>query len=115
MFVAAPLPFDDVLEFYSRWADSFLAAHVVPLAAPIPVLVRGVVAELSAKKLMQLAGHKAESIDQAELAAKAMLERWAASVPLRGDTAEASANKSVASSIVTVGSDPRGWGSRTLP
>jgi hypothetical protein len=54
--VATPLPFDDVLEFYSRFVDAFLPAHLVPLVAPYPVTVTALVAELTAKKLLLLEG-----------------------------------------------------------
>src|SRR5690242_15137565 len=57
MLVATPLPFDKVLEFYSRFVDSFLPAHAVPLVAPYPDVVVATVAELAAKKLLHLCGH----------------------------------------------------------
>ena len=116
--IAAPLPFDEVLEFYSRWADGFLPAHLVPLLPDAdtnyPPIVRGVVAELASKKLQLLAGHSSEAVGQYEIAAKAQLERWSKGVPLR-DSAEGAANQSIASSLVITGTDSRGWGSRLLP
>lgn len=116
MIVAVALPFDDVIEFYSRWVDGFVPAHLVPFTAgSVPVMIKAIVAELAAKKLMQLAGHSSESVNDAELVAKAQLERWSKGVPLRDAAATTSANKSVVSSITVVGSDPRGWGSGTLP
>src|SRR5262249_13622594 len=30
-------PYDDVIEYYSRWADTFLPAHLVPLGRTEPV------------------------------------------------------------------------------
>lgn len=118
VFVATPLPFDEVLEFYSRWVDGFLPAHFVPLKPDddgrFPVIVSGIVAELAAKKLQQLAGHASVSVGEYEIAAKAQLERWSKGVPLR-DPAEGDANRAVASSLVITGTDPRGWGSRYLP
>lgn len=83
MAVTADLPFADVLEFYSRFVDGFLPAEVVPLQAPYPVTVIGIVAQLSAKKLQILSGLTSESMDASELAAKAQLERWAAGLPVR--------------------------------
>lgn len=118
VFVASPLPFDEVLEFYSRWADGFLSAHLVPLQRDedgrYPVVVSGVVAELASKKLQQLAGHTSVSVGEFEIAAKAQLERWSKGVPLR-DPKQGSANAAVASSLVVEGTDSRGWGSRCLP
>jgi hypothetical protein len=113
MLVAIALPFDEVLEFYSRWVDDLLPAHLVPLSAPVPVTVVATVAELAAKKLLQLAGHASVTVNEAELAAKARLERWAKGLPLRDTTATASANLAV--SEAAGASDPRGWGSGSLP
>ena len=91
-------PFDDVIEFYSRWADGLLPAHAVPLAAPIHATVRGVVADCSAKRLLNIDGKSSEVVNQAELAGKAILERYAAGIPLRGATTTVRANLSVNSS-----------------
>jgi hypothetical protein len=116
MIVAVPQPINEVIEFYSRWVDGFVPAHAVPFTAgSIPVMVKAIVAELAAKKLMQLAGHTSASVNEAELAAKAQLERWSKGVPLRDATETAHTNKAVVASLVAVDVDPRGWGSRLLP
>lgn len=107
-------PYDDVIEFYSRWADAFLPAHLVPLQAPIHPTVKGIVAELSAKKLLNLDGKTSEAVNAAEIAAKAMLERFAIGLPLRGAAATARTNLAISSSLAS-SSDPRGWGSGSLP
>jgi hypothetical protein len=83
MVVSMDLPFDDVLEFYSRFVDGFLPADAVPLTAPYPVTVVGVVAELTAKKIQILSGMRSGSMDEAEVAAGAQLKRWAAGLPVR--------------------------------
>lgn len=114
MMVSTDLPFDDVLEFYSRFVDGFLPAHLVPLKSPYPVTVVALVAELSARKLQQLSGVESASVEKTELAAKAQLERWAKGLPLRDTRATASANLAVTSTLGST-SDPRGWGSGTLP
>jgi hypothetical protein len=85
-FIASPLPFDAVIEFYSRWVDHFLVGHRVPLVAPDAFIV-GIVAELSARKLMLLAGHKSESVTEYELAAKAQVERFAKGITVKSDSA----------------------------
>src|SRR5665213_1188510 len=109
--VASPLPFDDVMEFYSRWVDSFCPEHLVPFTAPIPALVKGIVAQLSATKLSQLAGHKADSLDAAELKCVAQMERWVKGISLRGDpTATKLAGLAPTKTLVVGGFDPRGWG-----
>jgi hypothetical protein len=118
--VATPLPIDEVLEFYSRFVDGFLPAHFVPLSAP-SITVRAIVAELAAKKLLLMAGQSSQSMTEQELAAKAQLERWAKSLPLR-DGARGSANLAYSESVrsetrpVNTGArnwDPRFWDPRT--
>ncbi len=105
--VSAALPFDEVLEFYSRFVDGCIP-HAVPLAAPYPVIVVAIVAELSAKKLLMFAGQSSQSMTEFELAAKAQLERWYAGAPIRDARASAPTNLAVAEQVL---SDPRGWGS----
>jgi hypothetical protein len=104
-------PYSEVIEYYSRWADSFLPAHVVPLTEPIHPLVKGLVAQLSAKALLNLDGKSSEIVNSAELAAKAQLERLAKGLPLRG--AEPTPERS--NLAVSSSSPEGGWGSGTLP
>lgn len=108
MFVTIALPFDEILEFYSRFVDGFLPAHLVPLEEPYPITVVALVSELAAKKLQILSGVSSESMTATEIAAKAQLERWAKGVPLRDAAATASANKAISSTLGTA-ADPRGW------
>ncbi len=114
MIVTKQPPYDDIIEFYSRWADAFLPAHLVPLESPIHPTVKGIVAELSAKKIMNLDGKASAIVDAAELASKAMLERFAKGIPLRGAAATASANLAVTATLSET-TDARGWGSESLP
>lgn len=81
--VATDLPWADVGEFYSRWADAFLPAEAVPLATPYPITVVGIVAQLMAAKMQRLSGTSSESMDKDEIAAKAQLERFAKGIPVR--------------------------------
>ncbi len=106
--------YDETIEFYSRWADGFLPAHLVPLTSTIHPLVRGVVADLAAKKILNVNGQDSSVINSAELAAKAMLERYAAGIPLRGADVSASSNLAIRNTLGTA-ADPRGWGSGSLP
>lgn len=112
--VAMDLPFEQILEFYSRFVDAFLIGHQVPLVEPYPVTVIGIVAELTAQRLLRISNQKSESMDQVELAAKAQLERWTRGVVLRDQRQTAPANLAIG-----WGDAPRGWGSRgdggTLP
>lgn len=115
MLVAVALPIDDVLEFYARWIDHFMPAHLVPFTSPVPVVVVALNAELAAKKLMNIAGHESGTIDAFEISAKAMLERFAKGLPLRDANATGPANLTATATLVVTGTDPRGWGSGILP
>jgi len=83
VMVTADLPFDAILEFYSRFADGFLPAHAVPLVTPYPITVVAIVATLAAKRLQILSGVTSESMKDEEIAAKAQLERYATGIPVR--------------------------------
>ena len=108
--------YDDVIEFYSRWADGMLPAHVAPLTAPIHPLVRGVVADLAAKKLLVANGVDSAVLNAAEVAGKAILERLKIGIPLRGAAATDPTNLAITSTAASsTSSDPRGWGSETIP
>lgn len=113
MIVRAELPIADLLEAYSRFVDDFIP-HLVPLSAPYPVTVVRVVCELTAAKLLSLAGQSSITMSEAELGAKAQLERWAKGVPIKSVDAAQAANKAITSTSRSAG-DPRGWGSDTLP
>lgn len=114
MQVATALPFDELLEAYSRFVDGVLVGHVVPLTAPYPIQVVVIVAELVAKKLQLIAGQASDSMKETELGAKAQLERWAAGIPTREAVATVSANKAVSQPAGAL-ADQRGWGSGSLP
>ena len=103
--------FDDVIEFCSRLADTSLPAHPVPPTAPIPPLVRGCVADMAAKRVLNANGQNSEAVKATDLEAKAILERFAAGMPLRGGTAQTPANLAITATSVSSGADPRGWGS----
>lgn len=107
VLVAVALPIDEVLEFYSRFVDPFLPAHLVPLTPPYPVTVTATVAKLAAKELLRIAGQTSESMTELEIGAKAQLERWAKGIPLRDARATASTNLAVSEGSST---DPRKWG-----
>lgn len=82
MMVTADLPFEDVLEYYSRFVDGFVP-EAAPLTTPYPITVVAIVAELSAKKLQILSGLTSGSMNETEMAAQAQLKRWASGVPVR--------------------------------
>jgi len=113
MMVKAELPVAELLEAYSRFVDDFVPAHLVPMTAPYPVTVARIVCELVAAKLLSLAGQSSVSMTEAEVGAKAQLERWAKGIPIR--EVVSAANLSVVASYATTAGDPRGWGSGSLP
>ncbi len=116
-FVSREPPYDNVIEFVSRWADAFLPADAVPLEAPIHPLVRGVVADISAKRLQNYDGKSSAIVDAAELAGKAILERFSKGLPLReaDGITTTSTNKAIVTTITDDEPDQRGWGSAGLP
>jgi hypothetical protein len=113
MVIREPL-IDDHIEFYSRWADAFLPAHIVPLGRTEAVhpTVRGIVADLVAKRVLNADGKSSAIVDATELASKAQLERFAAGLVLRGAPVPASSNLAVTAPAGSI--DPRGWGGRAL-
>jgi hypothetical protein len=115
MLVVKPLPIDRMLELYSRWIDGFLPAHVVPLAAPYPIVIVAICAQLAGKALMNLDGKSSDIVTAAETVAMAQLARWATGIPLR-DAAVTTpvANRAINSSLFK-SPDPRGWGSGSIP
>jgi hypothetical protein len=68
-------------------------------------LVKGIVAKLSFKELLRLNGQTSISTKDAELEAKAQLERWAKGLPIR-NAVSAPTNLAVSERITA---DPRGW------
>lgn len=114
MIVAREPRYDERIEFYSRWADGMLPGHLVPLAAPIHPIVLGVVARCAARQLLADGGQDSALVAAQELAAKAILERYAAGLPLRGATVTASSNLATRASTAAATADPLGWGSGVI-
>jgi hypothetical protein len=106
MIVTREPLYDDVIEFCSRLADTSLPAHLVPLTAPIHPLVRGCVADMAAKRILNGNANDSAAVKGIDLESKAILERFAAGMPLRGGTAQVATNLAVTSTAATA---------RTLP
>lgn len=110
--VAIELPFDAVLEYCSRWVDTLIPAHAVPLVAPYPNVVTVTVAELAARKLMHLAGHRSESVDEYEALARERLKDWARGIriadPIVRDNVQTNLAVKGRSSATQLSA--RGWG-----
>ena len=97
---------DKIREFYSRWIDTFLPAHAVPMEDPIPPLIEGLCAQLSARAMLLAEGEQSGGIDELERAAKAQIERFASGLVVRDARATASTNTAITSPVKTGG---RGW------
>jgi hypothetical protein len=116
MVVAREPDFDMWIEFYSRWTDTSLPAHVVPLGRtkPVPALIVGLVADMVAERMFNVSGQPStEAMKALEVATAAQLARFATGIPLRDEKATPSANLAVTVAAGTM--DPRGWGSGVLP
>ena len=113
MIVTAPIDIDALLEAYSRFVDDFMP-HGVPMTEPYPVTVVRVVCELTAAKLLNMSGQASQSMKDAEISAKAQLERWLKGLPIRDASASASSNLAVRVAS-TSATDPSGWRSGTIP
>lgn len=110
MLVTREPAYDDIIEFFSRWADTFLPAHVVPLEQPIHPLVRGIVADLSKKAILNIDGKDSASVDAAMVASSAQLTRFAAGLTLRGAPATEPATLAVSGRQTSDARDGGGCG-----
>lgn len=110
VMVATPLPMEEILEFYSRFVDGLIPAHLVPLRPPYPITVTAIVAELAAKKLLLLANQSSQAMTEVELAAKAQLTRWATGMPLRDS--RGTLGSDLAYSEAAPDAPTRNWGRR---
>lgn len=107
VIVITPLPILASISWASRLIDDMLPAHVVPLTAPYPAIVRMTCAELAAGKLVGSSGATSKSLTEMVDYAKTRLTRWAKGVPVRGDNAPKSANLSCTATLPYL--DSRGW------
>lgn len=85
---------DDLLEVYSRWVDSMLVGHQVPLEAPYPAWVRHAVAvraSAHAARVLGL-GSQADSLYVAEQQVIRDVVSLAKGTPIRDDAATDGAN-----------------------
>lgn len=108
--------FDLWIEFYSRWVEPFLPANAVPMGRHEPVhpLVRGVVADLCAKRMFNVGGQASDTIKEMQAASVDLLKELARGLALRGAPTTAPTTLTTSSTLLSV-PDTRGWKSRTLP
>jgi hypothetical protein len=105
--VIAPLPVDAAIEFASRLIDDMLPAHVVPLSAPVPAIIRMTAGELAAGKLAGRGGYTSKALSDIVAEATKRLARWGQGVPIRGTDAPAAAGLAVTASVPY--KDVTGW------
>lgn len=91
--LAAP-PVDGAISWAERVIDDMLPAHVIPIADPVPEIVRATCAELAGAKLLALSGGQSESLSAVLDAAQKRIERWARNAPIRGTNAPETAQQS---------------------
>lgn len=96
VIVTMDLPWDDLLEYYSRFVDGFIPAHAVPLTSPYPITVVAIVAQLVGKRAQILSGMTSESMNETEASAAKQMQRWATGVPARDATPAPRTNLAVA-------------------
>lgn len=111
LIVIPDLTLTPEIEWASALIDDALPAHLVPLEAPYPPIVRMTCAELAARKRMVMQGAVSESVATFADEAIKRVQRWAKGVPLRGEnvTNERRANLA-ASSASAPRADRSGWG-----
>ena len=105
--VTAPLPVASAISWASRVIDDMLPAHVVPLEAPYPDIVRMTAAELAGGKLAARGGFASVALTSVVDAAQKRLARWAQGIPIRGTNAPKAAGLAVSVSTPLV--DSTGW------
>ena len=105
--VVTESPREAAREWATAVLDDMLPAHVVPLEAPYPTIVRMTAAELANAKL----GYSPDNKTLSDLldAAQARLKRWASGVPVRGENAPEPANLCASSAVAVGVADTRGW------
>jgi hypothetical protein len=93
--VLSPLPVASVLSKAARMIDDMLPSHAVPVASPYPDILVMTNAELAAAELLALTGGQSDSLTEVYDRARKRVERWAKNAPIRGDSAPATAQRSV--------------------
>jgi hypothetical protein len=106
--VIAPLNLDAAIAWADRQIDDMCPAHVVPIVAPIPDIIRMTSAELAAGKLGYFTGASSKSLTMIFDFAQKRLARWSKGVPIRGTNAPAPAGLAASAPIARY-TDSRGW------
>jgi len=118
MIVTKALPIDRMLEAYSRWVEDCVPAHLVPFevddTGAYPILVVKAICRLAGAELLARTGKDSEIVSKFAIEERAVLKQWATGRPLRDPGITASANLAIRSAATST-SDPRGWGSGSLP
>lgn len=105
--VVAALDLSDIREGVSRLIDDHLPAHAVPIAAPVPAIIRKIAAELCIARVYRATGQSSEAARQIEIDAMAQLVRYRSGLPVRDAAAGSSTNTAISQPITTTTS---GWG-----
>ncbi len=94
-------------ELHSRWLDSLLTGHVVPLESPYPAWAVAVVAKRAARSLVRMLGLGGlqHIIDEADSVERDVLRMASSGLSLRDAAATAPANLATGGSPVAADSD----------
>lgn len=106
--VYSDLPISAAITWASSMIEDMLPAHIVPLEAPYPDIIRSTCAELAAGKLAARTGSASKSLSDVVEQAHKRLARWSKHVPIRGTNAPKSASLAVSSSS-RQSADPSGF------
>jgi hypothetical protein len=102
-----PLPVAAAIAYASRVIDEHLPAHAVPLADPVPEIVKITAAEIAAVKLVGTRGATGKSLAETIDAAYKRLDSWLRGQPIRGANVPPRTN--LATSATAPFADVRGW------
>lgn len=106
VFASVPLSIAEAIAYGRELIHDMLPAHLVPIEAPIPPIIRMTNAELAIWKITTGRG-TSKTLGEMVDTARKRLERWAKGIPLRGDNVPPPANTAVISTAPH--NDSRGW------
>ncbi len=104
--VISPLPIDSAIAWADAMIDDMLTPHQVPLAAPVPEIIRMTSAELAAGRLLALTGAASQSLSEIVEAAHKRLARWSKGPTVPGADPDTRDNLAIGVSTRCGG---RGW------
>jgi hypothetical protein len=105
--VVSPLPVDEWIEWASRYIDSHLTGHMVPLSEPIDVVIKAAAADLAATRGLALTGGGTVDLSAKQAQVQDQLRTWLKGHVLPAASGHRSGNLSAWRNALS--SDSRGW------